>query len=113
MVTEHVHWSFPTLFDTSILYSEVSPLSAVRIFMLAMLSFRVILYLRPLIISFPSLNHLTLRSGLPEIVHSNVAESPAVTLMDSAGSTILAGSGIKTDSLVIKTEEFRTRTYRM
>lgn len=64
--------------------------------MVAVLSFTVILYLRPLIISFPSLNHFTLSSGLPLIVHSSVAESPAVTLIDAAGSTILAGSGVQT-----------------
>lgn len=62
---------------------------------MAVFSFTDILYLRPLIISLPSLNHFTLRSGLPEMVHSNVAESPAVTLMDAAFSKILAGSIIQ------------------
>lgn len=59
---------------------------------MAILSFMVILYFRPDVISLPSLNHFTLRSGLPEIVDSRVAESPTVTLMDGGLSTILAGS---------------------
>lgn len=107
IVREHVHSSFPTLFDTCILYSAESDFSAVRIFMVAVLSLTLILHLRPLIISFPSLNHFTLSSGLPLIVHSSVAESPAVTLMDAAGSTILAGSGIQTDSLGFKRKKIK------
>lgn len=72
----------------------MSPFSAERIFKLATLSLKEILYFRPTDTSFPSRSHLTLRSGLPDTVHSKVAECPAVTLMDGAFSTILAGSEI-------------------
>lgn len=64
---------------------------------MAVFSFMVILYFRPLIISLPSLNHFTLRSVLPEILDTKVAESPAVTLMDAAFSRILAGSIMQHD----------------
>ena len=102
-MTEQVHSSFPTLLDTSILYSEVSPLSAARIFSVAVFSFTVILYFRPLIISLSSLNHFTLSAGVPEMTHSSVAESPAVTLMDAAFSKILAGSKVQHDFQTLKT----------
>lgn len=106
-VSEHVHSSVPTLLDTCILYSAESDFSAVRIFKVTVLSFTVILDLRPPIISFPSLNHFTLSSGLPLIVHSSVAESPAVTLIEAAGSTILAGSGTQTHSLGFKKKRMK------
>lgn len=70
--------------------------------MLTVLSLTVSLCLRPLVISFPSLNHFTFSSGLPLIVHSSVADSPAVTLIEAAGSMILAGSGIQTDLLAFR-----------
>lgn len=75
--------------------------------MLTVLSLTVSLCLRPLVISFPSLNHFTLSSGLPLIVHSSVADSPAVTLIEAAGSTILAGSGIQIDSLGFKRKKVK------
>jgi len=91
-MTEQEHCSFPTRLETSILYSQLSPRSAERIFKTATLSLKEILYFRLPVISLPSLNHFTLRSGLPETLHSRVAESPAVTLMDGGFSTNLAGS---------------------
>lgn len=93
-MTEQEQWSFPTRLETSTVYSQLSPLSAERIFKLATLSLKEILYFLPPVTSLPSRSHLTLRSGLPDTVHSKVAESPAVTLMDGALSTILAGSEI-------------------
>lgn len=93
-MTEQEQWSFPTRLETSTVYSQLSPLSAERIFKLATLSLKEILYFRPPVTSLPSRSHLTLRSGLPDTMHSKVAESPTVTLMDGALSTILAGSGI-------------------
>lgn len=93
-MTEQEQRSFPTLLETSKVYSQLSPLSAERIFKLATLSLKEILYFRLPVISLLSRSHFTLRSGLPETVHSKVAESPAVTLMDGILSTILAGSEV-------------------
>lgn len=104
-MTEQEQWSFPTLLEISILYSQLSPLSAERIFKLATLSLKEILYFRPPVTSLPSRSHLTLRSGLPDTVHSKVAESPAVTLMDGALSIILAGSEMLKNRINISTKE--------
>lgn len=52
-----------------------------------------ILYFLPDVSSFPSFSHLAFRDLVPENLHSRVAGSPTVTLIDLACSVIFAGSG--------------------
>lgn len=51
-----------------------------------------ILYFLPDVSSFPSFSHLAFRALVPENLHSSVAGSPTVTLIDLACSVIFAGS---------------------
>lgn len=50
------------------------------------------LYFLPDISSFPSFSHLAFNGLVPENLHSRVAGSPTVTLIDLACSVIFAGS---------------------
>lgn len=74
------------------MYSPLSLLSVDKIFKIEFLSVLCTLYFLPDVNSFPSLHHLAVRGLVPENLHSRVAGSPAVTLIDLAGSVIFAGS---------------------
>lgn len=74
------------------MYSPVSPLSVDNTLRLDIFLEKVILYFRPEDSSVPSLYHFGLSSGVPDIVHSKTAGSPAVTLTDSVLSKMAAGS---------------------
>lgn len=89
---EALHLLLPTSFWTSQAYSPLSSFSANGIFKLVTLFVMLSLYFLPVINSVPFLNHLALISGVPVKVQSSVAGSPAVTLIESAFSIILAGS---------------------
>lgn len=82
----------PTSLKTSNVYSPLSLFSVDKIFRIELLSVLCTLYFLPVVSSFPSLCHLTVRGFVPENLHSRVAGSPAVTLIDLAGSVIFAGS---------------------
>lgn len=56
------------------------------------MSVTLILYFGPKVNSLPSLYHLAVISFVPENLHCKVAGSPSVTSIDTALSTIVAGS---------------------
>lgn len=62
-----------------------------------------ILYFLPDVSSFPSFSHLAFSDLVPENLHSKVAGSPTVTLIDLVCSVIFAGS-VKKDECCVANE---------
>lgn len=85
---------YPAEFETSKVYSPLSLFSVVIMVSTELDSVRWILYLWPEVSSFPAFIHLDLSGLVPENLHSSLAGSPWVTLMDFACSEILAVSEI-------------------
>lgn len=90
----------PTSFETSNVYSPSSFFSAERIFNVELVSVLCILYFLPEVSSFPCFSHLAFMDLVPENLHSRVAGSPTVTLIDLACSVIFAGS-VKDDKCCV------------
>lgn len=82
----------PASFETSNVYSPASFFSEDRIFNVELVSVLCTLYFLPDVNSFPSLSHFALRTLEPEYLHSRVAGSRTVTLIDLACSVMFAGS---------------------
>lgn len=83
----------PTLLETRKVYSPLSLFSVLKIVSAELEPVLWTLYLWPEISSFPAFIHLDFIGLVPENLHSSLAGSPCVTLMDFACSEILAGSG--------------------